>query len=341
MKTNPYLKTAVLTGIVQVAKEGIFSGLNNVITYNILENRFETFFGLSEEEVEEALKYFELEYQIEEVKKWYDGYRFGGKKIYNPWSILNYLRTKELRAYWVNTSDNALIYENLSVANMDVFNSLEKLFEGKEIKKEISPFFTFEELERYNGIWQLMVYNGYLKLNKKLEDDEYLLTIPNYEIQTFFKKGFIDKYLIGSNYFNPIMRTLLEGNIDEFGRMLEEIFLINTSFHDLKAESVYHTFLLGMLIWLRDKYEVKSNGERGQGRYDILLLPLDKKKPAFVFEFKVSKTIKGLEGKAEEALKQIKEKHYDVGIKESGIDKIYRIGLAFRGKKVKIKYELA
>ena len=340
LKTNPYLKTAVLTGIVQVAKEGIFSGLNNVITYNILEKGFETFFGLSEEEVEEALKYFEIEYQIEEVKKWYDGYKFGGKEIYNLWSILNYLRTKELRAYWVNTSDNALIYENLSVANMDVFNSLEKLFEGKEIKKEISPFFTFEELERYNGIWQLMVYNGYLKLNQKLEDDEYLLTIPNYEIQTFFKKGFIDKYLIGSNYFNPIMRTLLEGNIDEFGRMLEEIFLINTSFHDLKAESVYHTFLLGMLIWLRDKYEVKSNGERGQGRYDILLLPLDKKKPAFVFEFKVSKTIKGLESKAEEALNQIKEKQYDVGIKESGIDKIYRIGLAFKGKKVKIKYEL-
>ena len=340
LKTNPYLKIAVLTGIVQVAKEGIFSGLNNVITYNILEKGFETFFGLSEEEVEEALKYFEMEYQIEEVKKWYDGYKFGGKEIYNPWSILNYLRTKELRAYWVNTSDNALIYENLSVANMDVFNSLEKLFEGKEIKKEISPFFTFEELERYNGIWQLMVYNGYLKLNQKLEDDEYLLTIPNYEIQTFFKKGFIDKYLIGSNYFNPIMRTLLEGNIEEFGRMLEEIFLINTSFHDLKAENIYHTFLLGMLIWLRDKYEVKSNGERGQGRYDILLLPLDKKKPAFVFEFKVSKTIKGLESKAEEALNQIKEKQYDVGIKESGIDKIYRIGLAFKGKKVKIKYEL-
>ena len=340
LKTNPYLKIAVLTGIVQVAKEGIFSGLNNVITYNILEKGFETFFGLSEEEVEEALKYFEMDYQIEEVKKWYDGYKFGGKEIYNPWSILNYLRTKELRAYWVNTSDNALIYENLSVANMDVFNSLEKLFEGKEIKKEISPFFTFEELERYNGIWQLMVYNGYLKLNQKLEDDEYLLTIPNYEIQTFFKKGFIDKYLIGSNYFNPIMRTLLEGNIEEFGRMLEEIFLINTSFHDLKAESVYHTFLLGMLIWLRDKYEVKSNGERGQGRYDILLLPLDKKKPAFVFEFKVSKTIKGLESKAEEALNQIKKKQYDVGIKESGIDKIYRIGLAFKGKKVKIKYEL-
>ena len=340
LKTNSYLKMGVLTGIVQVAKEGIFSGLNNVITYNILRNDFKTFFGLSEEEVEKALKYFELEYKIEEVKRWYDGYKFGNSEVYNPWSIINYLRTKELQAYWVNTSDNALIYDNLKNSTVDVFNDLQTLFEGKEIKKEISPFFTFEELSKFDGIWQLMVYNGYLKLNKKLEDNEYMLKIPNYEIQTFFKKGFIDKYLIGSNYFNPIMKTLLEGNIDEFGRMLEEIFLINTSFHDLKAESVYHTFLLGMLIWLRDKYEVKSNGERGQGRYDILLLPLDKKKPAFVFEFKVSKTIKGLESKAEEALSQIKEKQYDAGIKELGIDKIYRIGLAFKGKKVKIKYEL-
>ena len=241
LKTNPYLKTAVLTGIVQVAKEGIFSGLNNVITYNILKDKFETFFGLSEEEVEESLKYFKMEYQIEEVKKWYDGYKFGEKEIYNPWSILNYLSNGKLQAYWVNTSDNALIYENLSVANMDVFNCLEKLFEGKEIKKEISPFFTFEELERYNGIWQLMVYNGYLKLNKKLEDNEYMLKIPNYEIQTFFKKGFIDKFLVSSNCFNPMMRALLEGNIEEFERRLQDIFLINTSFHDLKGEKVYHS----------------------------------------------------------------------------------------------------
>ena len=144
-----------------------------------------------------------------------------------------------------------------------------------------------------------------------------------------------------AEYGKNLIKMLSEKLTKEFGKMLEEIFLINTSFHDLKAESVYHTFLLGMLIWLRDKYEVKSNGERGQGRYDILLLPLDKKKPAFIFEFKVSKTIKGLESKAREALNQIKEKQYDVGIKESGIDKIYRIGLAFKGKKVKIKYELA
>ena len=340
LKDNSYLQYGVMTGILRIAKEGIFSGLNNLKADTIFNERYSDFFGLTEKEVTKAVKYYELEYEMEEVKKWYDGYKFGEKEIYNPWSILNYLRTKELRAYWVNTSDNALIYENLSIANMDVFNSLEKLFEGKEIKKEISPFFTFEELERYNGIWQLMVYNGYLKLNQKLEDDEYLLTIPNYEIQTFFKKGFIDKYLIGSNYFNPIMRTLLEGNIEEFGRMLEEIFLINTSFHDLKGEKVYHSLFLGMLIWLRDKYEVKSNGERGHGRYDAMLIPLDKIKPAYVFEFKVSKTIKGLNAKAEEALEQIKEKQYDAGLKEKGISKIYRIGIAFKGKNVKVKYEI-
>lgn len=340
LKTNSNLKMGVLTGIVQVAKEGIFSGLNNVITYNILGNDFETFFGLSEKEVENSLKYFELEYEIEEVKKWYDGYKFGNSEVYNPWSIINYLRTKELQAYWVNTSDNALIYDNLKNSTVDVFNNLQTLFEGKEIKKEISPFFTFEELSKFDGIWQLMVYNGYLKINEKLFNDEYMIKIPNYEIQTFFKKGFIDKFLVSGNYFNPMMDALLDGDIEEFERRLQNIFLVNTSFYDLKGEKVYHSLFLGMLIWLRDKYEVKSNGERGHGRYDAMLIPLDKVKPAYVFEFKVSKTIKGLTAKAEEALEQIKEKQYDAGLKEKGISKIYRIGIAFKGKNVKVKYEI-
>ena len=340
LKTNSYLKTGILTGIVQVAKEGIFSGLNNVRTYNIFKKDFDTFFGLTEKEVEKALKYFELEYEIEDVKKWYDGYTFGDKEIYNPWSILNYLSDKKLQSYWVNTSDNALIYDNLENSTIDVFNDLETLFEVKEIKKEISPFFTFEELSKFDGIWQLMVYNGYLKINEKLSNDEYMIKIPNYEIQTFFKKGFIDKFLVSGNYFNPMMDALLDGDIEEFERRLQNIFLVNTSFYDLKGEKVYHSLFLGMLIWLRDKYEVKSNGERGHGRYDAMLIPLDKIKPAYIFEFKVSKTIKGLTAKAEEALEQIKEKQYEAGLKEKGISKIYKIGIAFKGKNVKVKYEV-
>ena len=340
LKTNSYLKMGVLTGIVQVAKEGIFSGLNNVRTYNILGDKFETFFGLSEEEVEEALKYFEMTYEIEEVKRWYDGYKFGNSEVYNPWSIINYLADRGLQTYWVNTSDNALIYDNLKNSTVDVFNNLQTLFEGKEIKKEISPFFTFEELSKFDGIWQLMAYNGYLKISEKLSNDEYMLKIPNYEIQTFFKKGFIDKFLVSGNYFNPMMDALLDGNIEEFERRLQNIFLVNTSFYDLKGEKVYHSLFLGMLIWLRDKYEVKSNGERGHGRYDAMLIPLDKVRPAYVFEFKVSKTIKALNAQAEEALEQIKEKQYDVGLKDLGITKIYRIGIAFKGKNVKVKYEI-
>ena len=340
LKTNSYLKIGVLTGIVQVAKEGIFSGLNNVRTYNILGDKFETFFGLSEEEVEEALKYFEMTYEIEEVKRWYDGYKFGNSEVYNPWSIINYLADRGLQTYWVNTSDNALIYDNLRNSTVDVFNNLQTLFEGKEIKKEISPFFTFEELSKFDGIWQLMAYNGYLKISEKLSNDEYMLKIPNYEIQTFFKKGFIDKFLVSGNYFNPMMDALLDGNIEEFERRLQNIFLVNTSFYDLKGEKVYHSLFLGMLIWLRDKYEVKSNDERGHGRYDAMLIPLDKVRPAYVFEFKVSKTIKALNAKAEEALEQIKEKQYDVGLKDLGITKIYRIGIAFKGKNVKVKYEI-
>ena len=340
LKTNSNLKMGVLTGIVQVAKEGIFSSLNNVRTYNILGDKFETFFGLSEEEVEEALKYFEMTYEIEEVKRWYDGYKFGNSEVYNPWSIINYLADRGLQTYWVNTSDNALIYDNLRNSTVDVFNNLQTLFEGKEIKKEISPFFTFEELSKFDGIWQLMAYNGYLKISEKLSNDEYMLKIPNYEIQTFFKKGFIDKFLVSGNYFNPMMDALLDGNIEEFERRLQNIFLVNTSFYDLKGEKVYHSLFLGMLIWLRDKYEVKSNGERGHGRYDAMLIPLDKVRPAYVFEFKVSKTIKALNAKAEEALEQIKEKQYDVGLKDLGITKIYRIGIAFKGKNVKVKYEI-
>ncbi|CKG60226.1 Predicted AAA-ATPase [Fusobacterium polymorphum] len=340
LKTNSNLKMGVLTGIVQVAKEGIFSDLNNVKTYNILGDKFETFFGLSEEEVENALKYFGMTYEIEEVKKWYDGYKFGNAEVYNPWSIINYLSDRGLQAYWVNTSDNALIYDSLKNSTVDVFNNLQTLFEGKEIKKEISPFFTFEELSKFDGIWQLMVYNGYLKVNEKLSNDEYMIKIPNYEIQTFFKKGFIDKFLVSGNYFNPMMDALLDGDIEEFERRLQNIFLVNTSFYDLKGEKVYHSLFLGMLIWLRDKYEVKSNGERGHGRYDAMLIPLDKIKPAYIFEFKVSKTIKGLTAKAEEALEQIKEKQYDAGLKEKGISKIYKIGIAFKGKNVKVKYEI-
>ena len=340
LKTNSNLKMGVLTGIVQVAKEGIFSGLNNVKTYNILGDKFETFFGLSEEEVENALKYFGMTYEIKEVKRWYDGYKFGNAEVYNPWSIINYLSDRGLQAYWVNTSDNALIYDNLKNSTVDVFKDLEALFEGKAIKKEISPFFTFEELSKFDGIWQLMVYNGYLKISEKLSNDEYMIKIPNYEIQTFFKKGFIDKFLVSGNYFNPMMDALLDGDIEEFERRLQNIFLVNTSFYDLKGEKVYHSLFLGMLIWLRDKYEVKSNGERGHGRYDAMLIPLDKIKPAYIFEFKVSKTIKGLTAKAEEALEQIISKKYDIGLKELGISKIYRIGIAFKGKNVKVKYEI-
>ncbi len=188
LKTNSNLKMGVLTGIVQVAKEGIFSGLNNVITYNILGNDFEIFFGLSEEEVENSLKYFELEYEIEEVKKWYDGYKFGNSEVYNPWSIINYLRTKELQAYWVNTSDNALIYDSLKNSTVDVFNNLQTLFEGKEIKKEISPFFTFEELSKFDGIWQLIAYNGYLKISEKLSNDEYMIKYQTMKYKHFLKK---------------------------------------------------------------------------------------------------------------------------------------------------------
>ena len=185
-----------------------------------------------------------------------------------------------------------------------------------------------------------MVYSGYLKICENLGDDDYTLKIPNYEIQTFFRKGFIDRYLAGENNFKSLIQSLLEGNIEKFERELQNIFLVNTSFFDMGEEKVYHSFFLGMLIFLRDKYEVTSNKENGKGRYDILLKPLNKINPAYIFEFKIAENEKDLDKKSEEALKQIKDLKYDIGLKELGINKIYRVGVAFKGKEVKIKYEI-
>ncbi|WP_032842659.1 AAA family ATPase, partial [Fusobacterium polymorphum] len=284
LKTNSNLKMGVLTGIVQVAKEGIFSDLNNVKTYNILGDKFETFFGLSEEEVENALKYFGMTYEIEEVKKWYDGYKFGNAEVYNPWSIINYLSDRGLQAYWVNTSDNALIYDSLKNSTVDVFNNLQTLFEGKEIKKEISPFFTFEELSKFDGIWQLMVYNGYLKVNEKLSNDEYMIKIPNKEVRTLYRKTFFERYFGRGNKLSDLMEALTENRIEDYEENLQEILLTSVSYNDTKKgnEAFYHGLIMGIGLYLEGEYITKSNIESGLGRYDFLIEPKNKSKRAFI-----------------------------------------------------------
>ena len=345
LKDNEYLEMAVLTGIVRVAKENIFSGLNNLYVYDTFDDGYSSYFGLTQKEVEEALKYYEIDFEINKVKKWYDGYKFGGLEIYNPWSITYYMKNKKIGPYWVNTSDNLLIYDTLKKGDLEIIEELKQLIERKELVKSLDKGFSFEDLKVSPGyIWSLMVASGYLRVVRKLNDDpfstDYVVDIPNLEILSFFEKDFIRRFMKDPDYFRELINSLVKGDMYRFEERLKYIFMTSPSHFDFKQEEAnYHLFILGMLIQLKREYKVKSNLETGYGRTDVLVLPYDKNKLGFVFEFKVSKNIEELETKAEEALKQIDEKNYEVIMQEEKINHYFKIGMSFYKKDLAIKYK--
>ncbi|MGL5648764.1 MAG: AAA family ATPase [Clostridium sp.] len=345
LKGNPYLEFSVLTGILRVAKESIFSGLNNLVVSTILDNDF-NYFGLTEDEVEELLKYYELEYELEDVKKWYNGYRFGKKLVYNPWSLINFASKNELNPYWVNTSDNSLIKELLDKNDSKVIDDLKAVFSGNEIEEVITENIIFSDLEDVDTIWSLMLFSGYLTYDR-FEISEitgaktYFLKIPNYEVQSFFKNTFIKEYSHGKTamYFK-MLEDLYKGDVKKFEYKFKELYLSAISYHDSgDSEKYYHHFMLGLLLTLGDKYIVTSNRESGYGRYDIALEPKDKKNFGLIFEFKIGDK-NSIHEKAKEALVQINEKKYDVAMKNNGISKVIKIGMAFSGKDVAIESEI-
>ena len=345
LKDNEYLEMAVLTGIVRVAKENIFSGLNNLYVYDTFDDGYSSYFGLTQKEVEEALKYYEIDFEIDKVKKWYDGYKFGGIEIYNPWSITYYIKNKKIDPYWVNTSDNLLIYDTLKKGDLEIIEDLKQLIERKELVKSLDKGFSFEDLKVSPGyIWSLMVASGYLRVVRKLNDDpfstDYVVNIPNLEILFFFEKDFIKRFMKDPDYFRELINSLVKGDMYRFEERLKYIFMTSPSHFDFKQEEAnYHLFILGMLIQLKREYKVKSNLETGYGRTDVLVLPYDKNKLGFVFEFKVSKNIEELETKAEEALKQIDEKNYEMIMQDEKIEHYFKIGISFYKKDLAIKYE--
>ena len=345
LKDNEYLEMAVLTGIVRVAKENIFSGLNNLYVYDTFDEGYSSYFGLTQKEVEEALKYYEIDFEIDKVKKWYDGYKFGGLEIYNPWSITYYMKNKKIGPYWVNTSDNLLIYDTLKKGDLEIIEELKQLIERKELVKSLDKGFSFEDLKVSPGyIWSLMVASGYLRVVRKLNDDpfsaDYVVDIPNLEILSFFEKDFIRRFMKDPDYFRELINSLVKGDMYRFEERLKYIFMTSPSHFDFKQEEAnYHLFILGMLIQLKREYKVKSNLETGHGRTDVLVLPCDKNKLGFVFEFKVSKSEEELETKAEEALKQIDEKNYEVIMQDEKIEHYFKIGMSFYKKELAIKYK--
>ena len=338
LKTNDYLKMGIITGIIRVIKAGIFSDLNNLRVYSILDKQYSDFFGFTEKEVEKMLIDFNIEYNLPEVKSWYDGYKFGDTEVYNPWSILNFVQNRELEGYWIGTSGNFLIKEVLKDSNSEINASLEKLFNGEKIEEVITGNSDLSSLLSYHEIWELLLFSGYLTVDKKIDEDVYSLRLPNKEIRKFFKNEFID-ITFGASEFRKTMETLKNNKIEEFEKNLQNILLKSTSYMDRKNENFYHGLFLGMSFYLDNKYSVKSNREAGLGRYDVLIEPINKKERAFILEFKVTDSEKNLEKFSKEALEQIINKKYNIELIKKGIKDITYIGIAFYKKQLRISYK--
>lgn len=332
LKENPALKKAVLTGIMRISKENIFSGLNNIRVNTILESDFSQYFGLTEREVENSLVEYGLEARLDEVQKWYNGYIFGGVRVYNPFSITNFLDRKKIMPYWVNTSSNSLINKVLKEANSSIFEELSRLFQRETINKTIDIYSNFNELNSPEQIWYLLTNSGYLTPVEEIDFGKYSIRIPNEEVHYFFERDFISHFLGSIDNFDKTLEYLLSGDLEDFSYELESIMESNVSCFDFTSkskESHYHVFILGMLLGLRRKYYIHSNREGGRGRYDLVVEPMDKSKNGLVIEFKVARSKEELLSSSEEALKQIEEKNYTRELKMRGIKTVVLVGISF------------
>ena len=359
-KTNPYLERAILTGITRVSKESIFSDLNNLEVVTTLTPKYETAFGFTEEEVFKALDEQGLSGKKNDVKIWYDGFRFGSKNdIYNPWSIINYLDKKKIAMYWAESSSNGLINSLVQKGSSNIKMMVEKLINGSTINVVIDEQIVFSELDySEDAIWSLMLASGYLKVISSEElnliresDNEYELALTNREILFMFKKMILRWFSPAKSETNEFIKALITGDIESMNEYMNDVALRTFSSFDSgkhtsekKApENFFHGFVLGLMVDQSDNYIITSNRESGFGRYDIMLEPKDKqseKYPGIVIEFKVinPRRENSLEETVEAALKQIQDKNYDAELINRGVDKenIHHYGFAFRNKEVLI-----
>ena len=341
LKTNPYLKTGIMTGIIRVVKAGIFSDLNNLNVYSILNEFYSEFFGFTQNEVKEALEYFDIKCELSEVKTWYDGYKIGNSEVYNPWSIIKFLQSEKIGPYWIDTSGNFLINDILKNVDTDTMDTLQKLFLGESVEENISGNSDLSVLLNQEEIWELLLFSGYLTIDEKIGEeyeDIYSLRLPNKEVREFFKKKFIDAKF-GESLFRKTMEALKNLKFNSFEKYLQDILLKSISYNDTKNEDFYHGLVLGMMFYLDNQYYVKSNKESGLGRYDVIAEPKNKNNRGFILEFKIIDNKKDLEKTSQKAIEQIIEKKYDTALKDKGIKDISLVGIAFFGKLVKISYK--
>jgi hypothetical protein len=349
--TDQYLEKSVITGIMRVAKESIFSGLNNPGVYTLLAEEFDDKFGFTEKELEALLKDYRLLEMYDQVQKWYNGYRFGEKIIYNPWSIINFLgsKGKELEPYWINTSDNQIVESLLSKGGKELKEELEQLIRGETIEKAIETNIVLKSIDsREDLLWSFLLMGGYLKQTAKRMDQTtgkmyYTLAIPNMEVRTIYI-GIIDRYFTGkieNRKLEIMLKALIDGDVKLFEKMLRKVVTAVFSYHDFSGEpeKVYHALVAGLLIWISNTHEIKSNRESGYGRYDIMIIPHDLTQTGYVIEFKTvdKEDNETVDTAVAAALAQIKEKKYDTELIERGIENIKKLAVVFSGKEVYVK----
>ncbi|CCX84078.1 putative uncharacterized protein [Eubacterium sp. CAG:86] len=348
-KDNKNLSYGFLTGILRIAQESIFSGLNNLSVNTVMDEEYDSFFGFTSDEVKKMLEYYEMSKKESELKDWYDGYLFGSEEIYNPWSVINYISRGGIpQAYWVNTGKNEILEDLLKVATDDITERLYALLHGERIIARIDQNVVYSSLtEEPANIYSLLLVAGYLKAPKKelQADGSYLceVSIPNREIAAVYKSEILSHFLqvgvITRNTANKIAESLYANDYKKLQNAVAEYMDKSISFYDGGAEGFYHGLMLGLIALMDNQYKIKSNRESGDGRYDICLIPREEKYPGIIMELKWKEKLSkaALVSLAEEALVQIDELRYDSELTEDGIADIIKFGIAFSGKKVCIK----
>lgn len=348
-KDNKNLSYGFLTGILRIAQESIFSGLNNLSVNTVMDEEYDSFFGFTEEETEKLLAYYGMSEKENELRDWYDGYLFGNEEIYNPWSVINYISKGCIpQAYWVNTGKNEIFEEIMNAATDDIVEKLHILLQGGSVIARIDQNVVYRSLaEDPANIYSLLLVAGYLKTQKKdlQADGSYLceVTIPNKEITSVYKSEILSHFLqtgvITRTTANKIAESLYANDHKKLQSAVAEYLDKSISFYDGGAEGFYHGLMLGLIALMDNQYKIKSNRESGDGRYDICMIPREKRYPGILFELKWEKNLEeeDLDLLAEEALQQITTLRYDSDMREDGITDILRFGIAFSGKKVSVK----
>ena len=348
--TDKYLEKSVITGILRIAKESIFSGLNNPGIFTLTADEFSDGFGFTEKEIETLLTDFNLLDLYNDIRKWYNGYMFGGKTIYNPWSIISLLEsnTHELQPYWINTSDNKLVEILLSKGGKELKEELEQLIRGESIEKYIDDNIVMRDIStRDDLLWSFLLMSGYLKYTDyKMNDSQelyYTLSIPNFEVK-FIYRNIIRNYFsskMEARKLDIMLKALIEGDVVLFEEKFQDLVALVFSYHDFggEPEKVYHAFVTGLLVWISGTHEVRSNRESGYGRYDIMVIPGNPAQTGYVIEFKSVNKRRGetVQAAIESALLQIEEKRYEMELIERGIRNIKKLAIVFDGKDVCVK----